>query len=1195
LSEPLDRDQIEAVRRRTEGAQDNAADPDGSAWVSANAGTGKTHVLTNRVLRLLLAGTAPARILCLTYTKAAAAEMSKRVFDKLAEWVTAEEKHLTAALAKLTGLEPNASDLARARTLFTVAIETPGGLKVQTIHAFAERLLQRFPLEANVPPGFRILDDANKREIVTRAIDATITQATASPESPLGKALTSAVGYASDASFDELLTRMIAERKWLSQASRIEEGRHADPFTGAERLLRRHFNVRQGMTRPAIEEERAQLLDEDTLRALRDHLAGGSKSDVTASRSLADALTARNAKERAKAVCDYLLTASQTARDRLMTNGLADSRPDLLALAQGAQVQMLALTSELKAITVVEATVALYRLADRVLQFYEEAKAAAAALDFDDLIERTISLLSTSQSADWVLFKLDGGLDHILVDEAQDTSPEQWAIIEALAREFFSGSGAREDVIRTLFAVGDEKQSIYSFQGAQPERFKQMGDQFAEMARQAEALWHDVPLNLSFRTVQPVLDAIDRVFADEKRTPGLTTSPGQTIRHIAHRFGASGLVELWEPETHGAGQDADPWDPLSETNERAPANRLAERIAATIDGWLKTGTGEVLASTGKPVTAGDILILVRKRNPFAVPMVAALKARHIPVAGSDRVDLTDQIAVKDLVALGDFLTLPEDDLALATVLKGPLFNLTDDDLLAVAPGRKGALWKAFLAHADSTQRYRPAAETLKRWRSKADFIPPFEFYSALLDRDGGRASMLNRLGPEAADSIDEFLELALNYDDGAPPSLTGFLANLRQGGHEVKRDMEHGRNEVRVMTVHGAKGLEAPIVFLPDTCTTANGDSPGLKLLALESAGRQAGLPAPVVWAVKGTSGLEGLREATNARTARDTQERNRLLYVAMTRARDRLYVAGFEGRKPRPGDCWYDLIAGALGPMLASCVANGVDVRRLETQQISALETPKDAARANHMALALPTFALKRAAAEPQLAVPLAPSRLEPYAPDTEGEPAYRQEKAPGDSFDRPSPLRLAEGGRFLRGTLTHALLEHLPHILPEKRETAAVAFIERRGAGLSTAARTSIVKEALAVLTDPAFAPIFSPDSRAEVAIAATLPRPAGAGPALKLSGQIDRLAVLEREVLVVDYKTNRPPPLLVEAVAPAYLYQLAAYVLALGEIYPGKQIRAALLWTDGARLMEVPTTVIQTYIRQLWDLDPASLDAP
>ncbi|MEZ5898110.1 MAG: double-strand break repair helicase AddA [Hyphomicrobiaceae bacterium] len=1192
MSKPLDHMNIEDVRRRTDMAQAEAADPSASVWVSANAGTGKTHVLTNRVLRLLLAGTEPARILCLTYTKAAAAEMSKRVFDKLAQWVTAEQSDLEAALAALTGQDPTPADLARARTLFTVAIETPGGLKVQTIHAFAERLLQRFPLEANVPPGFRILDDAQRRDIVGRAIDATIAEATARPNNPLGDALNIVIGYAADASFDELLTSMLDEHRWLTEASRIEEGRNADIFSGAERLLRRHFSVRQGADRSAIEEERALVINDEQILALRDHLASGSKSDIDLAASLAQAMSTHLLKDRGKALCAYLLTKSDSPRDRLMTKGLADSRPDLLRIAEDAQSRIAELTAELKAITVVEATLALYRLADRILQYYRESKAAAGALDFDDLIGRTISLLSNSSSADWVLYKLDGGLDHILVDEAQDTSPEQWSIIEALAREFFSGSGAREGVVRTLFAVGDEKQSIYSFQGAEPERFKKMGELFAQFARQATMTWRDVPLNLSFRTVQTVLDAVDRVFSDGSRTPGLTASPGQVIRHIASRHGAAGLVEVWETEAHGGDADANPWEPLSETSERAPANRLAERIAATIERWLKNGA--ILPSTGKPITAGDILILVRKRNPFAVPMVAALKTRLIPVAGSDRVQLTEQVAVKDLIALGDFLTLPEDDLALATVLKGPLFNLTDDDLLAVAPGRKGALWKAFLAHADTTPRYRPAAETLKRWRSKADFIPPFEFYSALLDRDGGRALMLNRLGPESADSIDEFLELALGFDDGAPPSLTGFLASLREGGHEVKRDMEHGRNEVRVMTVHGAKGLEAPIVFLPDTCTTSSGDSPGMKLLTLENAQRPEGLSAPVAWAVKGTSSLEGLRQANAAQKARDMQERNRLLYVAMTRARDRLYVAGFEGRRQRPADCWYDLIKDALEPILTPCEDNGFNVRRFEAVQSAEVEKTKESPLAHYPPMALPSFAVKRAPVEPQLAVPLAPSRLEPYAPDSEGEPVYRAERAPGDNFDRPSPLLLAEGGRFLRGTLTHALLEHLPHIPPEKRESAAKAFIERRGAGLSPNVRASIVKEASAILADAAFAPIFSPDSRAEVSIAATLPRPTGAGPALKLSGQIDRLVVLEREVLIIDYKTNRPPPRLVEAVAPAYLYQLAAYVLALSEIYPGKKVRAALLWTDGPNLMEVPGPVIQTYIRQLWDLDPASLDA-
>jgi ATP-dependent helicase/nuclease subunit A len=407
--------------------------------------------------------------------------------------------------------------------------------------------------------------------------------------------------------------------------------------------------------------------------------------------------------------------------------------------------------------------------------------------------------------------------------------------------------------------------------------------------------------------------------------------------------------------------------------------------------------------------------------------------------------------------------------------------------------------------------------------------------------------------------------------------------------------MEQGRDEVRVMTVHGAKGLEAPIVFLPDTCTTLSGDSPGIRLLELEALRRAADEPAPFVWAVKGTSKLAPLRAASEEVKGKEAEERNRLLYVAMTRARDRLYVAGFEGKKGRADGCWYDLIAEALDPVMTTADAHGEQVRRLECAQTAAQkERPHDAVLP-HQPVPLPRFALHRAAAEPQLTVPLAPSRLEPFAPDAEGEPVFKPEKGPGDSYDRPSPLKLAEGNRFLRGTLTHALLEHLPSLPLHNREAAARAFIDKRGVALPPAARASIVSETLAILSNTTFADIFSARSRAEVAVAATLPRPSGHGPDLKLNGQIDRLVVTGNTVLIVDYKTNRPPPQKVEAVAPAYLFQLAAYVLALQEIYPGKKIRAGLLWTDGPRLMEIPDSVIQSHIRQLWDLNPASLDAP
>ena len=245
-------------------------------------------------------------------------------------------------------------------------------------------------------------------------------------------------------------------------------------------------------------------------------------------------------------------------------------------------------------------------------------------------------------------------------------------------------------------------------------------------------------------------------------------------------------------------------------------------------------------------------------------MVSALKARGIGVAGADRLMLTEQIAVQDLVALGDFLFLPDDDLALASVLKSPLFGLDDDDLMALARGRKGSLWER-VAHPRAAKRpLRSVAETLQRWRTRSERLPPFEFYSAILDGEGGRARMLARLGPEAADAIDEFLNLALAYDDSAPPSLQGFLAALREEQREIKRDMEQGRNEVRVMTVHGAKGLEAPIVFLPDTCTTRSA-RPANGLLVLDDAVRPSAVPPPFLWPVKGTSKVDAVQQRQGA------------------------------------------------------------------------------------------------------------------------------------------------------------------------------------------------------------------------------------------------------------------------------------------------------------------------------------------
>jgi len=1187
MSTHLPESDIERTRR----AQRDAADPLASVWVSANAGTGKTHVLTQRVLRLMLAGTVPERILCLTYTKAAAAEMSKRVFDTLAKWVTMAEPELARQLTELCDRPPLDAELDLARTLFAVAIETPGGLKVQTIHSFCERLLQRFPLEAGVAPGFTVLDDTTSTALLREAIDATLREATDGSNARQRAALEAVIPYAAEDRFDDVLRAALTQRRWLDSAMRIDLGNGGDELSGLARIYRRSFNVRDDVSDSDIESDMADVVSDAELARLRDALSGGSKSDLDRLPAIAAALAAASSAARATALEDYFCT-DKGPRKRLMTNDVKSAYPGLEDALTSAQARFCTLAEERRGLRAVAATIALHRLAGAVLQRYTLAKQRRAALDYDDLITRSVHLLSGQDLAGWVMFKLDRGIDHILVDEAQDTSPEQWQIVKALAGEFFNGSG-QHDVVRTLFAVGDEKQSIYSFQGAAPHQFAEMGALFAAMT--GAERWRRIPLNLSFRTVAPVLGAVDHVFADRRRTPGLTTEEA-IVRHAVHRLGHGGVVEVWPTEVPEDDSGADPWSPLEEASARAPAERLAERIAATIRRWLDSG--EMLASEGRPVRAGDIIILVRKRRPFAAPMVAALKARGIQVAGADRLRLSEQIAVEDLVSLGDFLTLPEDDLALAEVLKSPLIGFDDDDLMALAVERKGTLWKSLIDRAAGNERFAAAAEMLKRWRSRADFVPPFEFFAALLDRDGGRAKLLARLGAEAADPIDEFLNLALAYDDAEAPSLTGFLTYLRETDREVKRDMEHGRDEVRVMTVHGAKGLEAPIVFLPDTCSTATG-GPVTTLFDIDDLDLPADVDGkPFVWSVKGTSAHPNIAAARAIRNQREAEERNRLLYVAMTRARDRLYVAGFEGKNGATRGCWYEHITAGLAGFLEDAQdASGAPVRRRITDQSVPAKPREAASRQEAAGVSLPPWALCEAPREAALTIPLAPSRLEAYAPDAEGEPLVEppgRHRTTADEPPAPSPATQASGNRFLRGTLTHALLQHLPTLPRAGWEKAAAGFLDARGSALPPAVRASIAQETLAILTGGEFAQLFGPQSRAEVPIVALLPNPKGKGTPLKLMGQLDRIVDTGREILIVDYKTNRPPPLRVDQVAAAYLYQLAAYRLALHQIYAGRPVKAALLWTYGPRIMPIPEALLDTYTARLWDLDVSHLDA-
>ena len=1142
-----------------------ASDPSASAWVSANAGTGKTAVLVKRSLRLLLAGFRPESILCLTYTKTAAAEMQNRLLKVLGEWATIGDAELRGELSALMRRAPDDKELRIARRLFARALEAKGGLKIHTIHGFCERLLQRFPLESQVTPHFWVLDEREQALLRRDAFDATVARAAEDRDGVLGKALAKIVGITSGDYIRQVVDTVLGKRAELARMVAYH-GSEAD-WTEIEcRALKRLFNVAED-TEEALVAQLADVLTDDeidsVLGAFSEFGSGARDREAEAALRAARSSVGEN---RVAALMLAFLTQDGKVRAQICSKAIERGAPSICTRLIQWQATFAALTDKLAHLRLAEASAAVLALTDAVRADYERRKRAEAALDYDDLIVKTQNLLSRADAAAWVLYKIDGGIDHILVDEAQDTNPAQWSIIEALAAEFFAGSGA-SDKLRTLFAVGDEKQSIYSFQGANPARFGEVGRAFKQRAEALGLVWHEVPLTLSFRSTEPILEAVDSVFGRAPAADGLTWQAGAIIQHRPIRKGEAGLVELWEVETEEKPAGTDAFEPWNEEPAGARSvDQLCKRIATVIKGWLDND--EQLASKGRKVRAGDILILVRRRDPFTTPMIRELKRLGVPVAGADRMKLADQLAVQDLVALADFLLMPEDDLALAVVLKSPLFGFDDDDLFTLAHKRGSSLWAALKTKAKDDARCAEAVERLTAWLARADFLPPFEFFSEMLGADGQclRMAMLTRLGPEAAEAIDEFLDAALVYDRDAAPSLQGFVNQLRAGDVEIKRDMEQERDEVRIMTVHGAKGLQAPIVFLPDTCMRPR--LQGVRLYPIVRAGEPAGEVGHLIWPPKGLSDLSGIEASKAQLDSAEIEEYHRLLYVAMTRAEDRLYVCGWHGlQKPKPGVVWYDLVKdGLAGHLTAQVGSDGQSLSRMESHQTE-LAKPPEAKSEQVTPEPLPAWAL--VSAPPERPRPkLAPSRL-----------SLGLEEVADALPDQPplGPLALSENSRYARGRLVHALLQHLPEVDAKDQERAARAFVAVRGIELTQYLQEEIVVESLAIVRDASFAPLFRPGSLAEVPVVARIG-------GYDLEGQIDRLAKIDGGLLILDYKTNRPPPKTLDEVAPGYIAQLAGYRQALKVLYPDLALRAALLWTDGPRLMEIPSTSLDDSERRL-----------
>ena len=1134
---------ISALLEETTARQRAAADPNVAAWVSANAGTGKTHVLVNRVARLLLAGADPARILCITYTKAAAAEMATRLFKRLGEWSLAPDKELLEQLNKLHGNAVHIEELKQARRLFARALESPGGLKIQTIHGFCQSVLKRFPLEAGIHPGFDLLENEAALELQTRARHDLFETVLRGEDRELSASHHLLVETRDETQLTALLATFMGKSDEFEALFEQFQGEQLWEETW------RHLGLAPGTTpRNIVEAETTDdALDAAGLRDAIGHLSNGAKT----SKKFAEILTRfMETDARADLYDEYksiFLTQKGERRAKLITKG-AEGALDVL---EAELVRILAVQARIAAATTAANTRAALTFGGAYLQIYKSLKKIRGALDFNDLIIQMRELLTPPNDA-WVHYKLDEGIDHILVDEAQDTSPQQWEIIQRLAAEMTAGLGAAEasDRSRSLFAVGDVKQSIYRFQGAQPEKFAAMRNHFGRRWQEATREFRSVELDLSFRSSRPILDAVDAVF----KTVQLSTGDGipEDLQHRARHADAPGVVELWpivEPEEET--EDQNPWDvPLNTKTASSPEGRLAQDIAARIRGWLNIG--EMLAGADRPIIASDIMILVRRRSSFMEHMIRCLKQQGIPVAGADRLKIKDHIAVQDLMSLGSFALTPNDDLALAEVLKSPFIGLNDEQLFAIAYDRVGTLWQALTqavaqAAAKDNTIYASAYDWLTRVRNRADFMPPYEFFASVLYQDGGKAKLLARLGPDAEDPIEEFMAQALFHEHNETPSLHGFLHALARSTSDIKRDMEQGRNEVRVMTVHGAKGLEGNIVFLPDTCAVPKSQSDN-GILESQPVGRDGEPEASplFLWSPRKADDDPITALAREVHVSETQHEYRRLLYVAMTRARERLYICGWTGVNGSDEGCWHDLVSAGLAEM-AEHAETGSDTPILRLAHDGPARNDEGGGG----------FVSAQVGPVPDWARTSAPKESSP------------QRLSPSKLEDESAvfPPGGSSGQAALRGTLVHRLLQTLPDLPEEKREQAAAKYLANFATGFSTAEQKELADETLKLMALPEMVELIGAAGRAEVPIAGTVEIK---GEQVRLEGRADRLAIVGETVWILDYKTNRPAPADVDKVSKSYLRQMAGYRELLRQIYPRFDVQSALVWTHGPHVM-------------------------
>lgn len=1119
-----------------------ASDPKLNIWVSASAGSGKTKTLIDRFLRLLLNNVAPEKILCVTFTKVAAAEMLNRIRATLGEWSIIEEEKLKHDLKHLTNIEPDSKTIKIARNLFNSFIDNQDKLQILTIHAFCQKLITKFPIEAGIKINSILMTDDQKLALIEEAKNTFLNQYEGEIKEP--KFITHLLENIHENTLDSLIERAIH----ISNVSN---------FSTEQDLYSAKVSEILGISKDNAEEklkDAEELLSLEIGKSLEKFISFSAENDIEIISASIRFIKNQELsfKSRISSLKDAFLTKDFTPRSALLPKKIAILNEDVLESLKNIQN----LVFEYHNVEMSKKTFYLTQgFLDLTYLFnscYSKIKQKLGYIDYTDLINMSLKLLEDESISNWIESKLNSKISHIMVDESQDINLKQWQIIHTCLKDFFS---TNKDNPNTVFVVGDKKQSIYSFQGSSPELFSGMHKFIEKTAQNFDITLHNINFSKSFRSDPIVLNFVDKLF-ETISNKNRNYFCEDNLTHISNKNFEHASVEIWPlvvDVENKKDQDSYEWDISEGYKENySPPKILANMIAKKIQTLLMNGEF-------KP---SDFMILVRKRDSLTNHLIRALKEHNLPVSGIDRLLLNENIAIKDLLSFMQFKLLPEDDYNLACLLKSPIFSITEEELCILCQREDRSLWSNLKLLYDNSDSFKKIHDTLEALLNNNTINTPYYFAAYCLDIRGYRSNFLSRIGMHIDEVLDEFINVCLEFEETNEPSLISFLHWFQNAKIEIKKEINNEAEEIKIMTIHASKGLQAKFIILPDTTTVPRNKSSiifdQLNNVVLYNVSENHSYQYQAI--------IENIKLQT-------LQEYYRLLYVGLTRASQHLLICGNSRSKTIPELCWYEIARSTLKE-----VAQEIDCTELHGYKNIENQDSSNDENLYFFSDSSVSYKVEKGAFEKKL-------HIQQKAYTNSDKPKFLSEKyITQDLYHKISPSTKAKeknediNNVLTLGTLIHKALEYfvsLKRTIQSNELQRFIAVYKEKSIEVDLAQIENIC-----TLINKFILPLTSGNQvHAELKIQKTYKIDSKN---CILSGSIDLVVFGDQELHIIDYKTDKQVPKTSCEVDDKYIKQLALYKKVLAEKYTNHDIRCYLAWTTEPSLMEINHNQLKSFMR-------------